>query len=336
MASTHLATLSPEDLLQRYRTIASDPGHWEKSLSGFDDLENYSAYKALKGAYGRDIEAGEFSTALPYFRGPTGIDNGRAYAAQIAQQQQKTPQALQKKAPGFSGDVNSIFQSLLQRGASQDEVNHFGSMLASGEVDAYTLNQFVSQLPEYTQKQDATSRQNLNQELSGYDQDFFGKAKENVLSRYAKAGIQNSPSLDFALTNLMGDIQKERSQYMSGLAREDYTRGRDVQRQDYGSSMDRMFADRGYDRARNDQYSDALLNRGWNSADYQIQQNDLMRLLQAQGGGRKRSGLGGAVGPLLGAGIGALAAGPGGAMTGAQIGGYFGGAAGNTYDYLNY
>ena len=286
-----------------------------------NNFRNADIYREATNMLGRDLTQNEFAQLAPYFGtgNPRDVEAGRAALASYAEQQKKTPQALQSQAGQYSGDVNSIFNDLLKRGASQDEVNHFGSLLASGQVDAYTLKQFVSQLPEYTQAQDKTERGRLNTELSGYDQDFFNRAKEDVISRYSKAGIQNSPSLDFALTNLMGDIQKQRSQYIAGLAREDYTRGRDVQRQDYGASMDQMLADKNYGRQRSDNYSDLLLNRSFASQDYQRQQDDLMRLLSGQQG-QRRSGSGGFLGGLAGAGIGGFLGGPMGASTGYQIG----------------
>lgn len=306
-----------------------------------NNYRNANIYREASNLLGRDLTQNEFAQLAPYFG--TGsqrdIETGRAALAAFAEQQKNTPQALQSRAGQYSGDVNGIFQDLLKRGATQDEVNHFGSLLASGQVDPYTLRQFVSQLPEYTQAQDTQERERLNTELSGYDQDFFNKAKEDVLSRYTQAGIQNSPSLDFALTNLMGDIQKERGSYLAGLAREDYTRGRDVQRESYLSDLNRMYGNQDYGRQRSDQYSDLLLNRSFGSQDYQRQQEDLMRLLNSQGS-QRRSGIGGAIGPLLGAGIGAIGAGAFtggmGASQGAQLGAYLGGAGGGAYDYLNY
>lgn len=291
-------------------------------------FREYNIYSNAKDILGRDITENEFAQIAPRFG--TGnkqdIELGRAYLAQFADQEANSPDNLRKKGGQFSGDVNTIFNDLLQRGASQEEINHFGGLLASGEVDPYTLRQFVQQLPEYTSAQDAKSRESLNTELTQYDQDFFNKGKENVLSRYAQAGIQNSPSLDFALTNLMGDIQKQRSSYLAGLAREDYSRGRDVQRQDYTNSMNRLYGQQDYSQQRGDAYSDLLTNRAFGSIDYQRQQDDLLRLLNSQPR-QGRGGIGGLLGGLAGAGIGGYASKgkPQGVSAGYQIGSGIGG-----------
>lgn len=299
-----------------------------------NNYRNANIYREASNLLGRDLTQNEFARFAPYFGtgSPRDIENGRAALAAFAEQEAKSPQALQAKSGQYSGDVNSIFNDLLKRGASQEEINHFGGLLASGEVDPYTLRQFVQQLPEYTSARDQESRSRLNDELSQYDQQFFSKGKEDVISRYAKAGIQNSPSLDFALTNLMGDIQKERSAYLSKLAREDYSKGRDVQRDDYLTSLNRMFGEQDYGRQKGDAYSNLLLNRSFNSQDYQRQQDDLMRLLSNQPR-QKRGGAGQLIGGLAGAGIGyGLTRSPQGAQAGYSIGSGVGGG----YDYLNY
>jgi hypothetical protein len=75
----------------------------------------------------------------------------------------------------------------------------------------------------------------------------------------------NSPSLDFALTNLMGDIQKQRSAYMADLARQDYQ------------------AQRGMGR------EDTLQNRGLQRQDYTDSQNRRYGLRTTRGSGQTRS-----------------------------------------------
>jgi hypothetical protein len=292
-----------------------------------DNFRNADIYKNASELLGRDITPTEFAQIAPRFGtgSPRDVEVGRAYLAELATQDAKSPKALQQKAGQYGGDVNTIFNDLLKRGASQDEINHFGSLLASGDVDAYTLRQFVSQLPEYTEarsaeaaakqaEEDRLAREKLGTELQGYDQDFFNKAQENVISRYSKAGIQNSPSLDFALTNLMGDIQKERSAYLSDIARRDYesARGykrddllanRGMAREDYLTNLDRMFGQSDYGRQRSDAYSDLLTNRSFGSMDYQRQQDDLLRLLSNQGGTNRNNAFGSMLsGGLSGAG----------------------------------
>lgn len=335
-----------------------------RAVGAYDLPQNYfrnlDIYQTAQDTLGRDITPNEVAMFTPYFGSgtPKELEAGRATLAQVAEQEKNSPEALNKKyqegATQYGGQVGNVFQDLLKRGASQPELDHFGKMLASGQLDEYTLRQFVSQLPEYRQREDeaaaatratedTAAREQLASELGKYDQEAFSKAKENVISRYAQAGIQNSSALDFALTNLMGDIQKERSAYLAdvarrdyesnrGFRREDYLGNKDLLRQDYMTNLDRMFGSQDYARSRSDQLSDMMRGRSYNVADYTTQRNDLLNLLNEQRNqGQRRGGIGGLVGGLVGAGVGSMA-GPQGAMAGYNIGQ----GTGGIYDYLNY
>ena len=319
-------------------------GAYDLIQNGFRNLD---IYKTAQDTLGRDLSANEFASFVPYFGSgsPKEMEAGRAAFAQYAEQQKNSPTGIGQKyeqgAEGYNSQVQGVYNDLLKRGATQDELNHFGKLIASGDVDAYTLRQFVSQLPEYREKEDAAisakrteedaaARTQLAGELGQYDQDFFNKAKENVISRYAKAGTMNSPSLDFALTNLMGDIQKQRSAYLAdvarrdyesnrGFGREDYLQNKGLLREDYGNSLDQMFGNQAYGRQRSDQLSDLLRGRSYDVADYTTQRQDLMSLLAQQQGSNRRGGLGSMAGGLIGAGIGSFG-GPAGATAGYQIG----------------
>jgi hypothetical protein len=312
------------------------------NAAGANDLytnyfRNADIYKAAQDSLGRDLTQNEFAALAPYFGSgtPKELEAGRAALAQIAENDKNSPQGLERRyqqnASQYGGQVGNVFQDLLKRGASQDEVNHFGKLLASGDVDEYTLRQFVQQLPEYQNAQDTKERQNLSTELQGYDQSFFDKAKEGVISRYAQAGIQNSPSLDFALTNLMGDIQKQRSAYLADLSRQDYSGNKGSARQDYLSQMDQMYGNQNYSRNRGDALSDALRQRSYDVSDYTTQRNDLLDALSRQQNPR-RAGIGGSIGGLLGAGVGGLLGGVPGATAGYSVGQ----GAGGAFDYLNH
>lgn len=307
----------------------SGPATAVNSAGWYDIQKNFRDLKIYKNAnelLGRDITPSEFAQIAPSFGNGSQreVEAGRAQLAQYAEAQKNTPEALDAKyaasAGQYGGKVNDIFQRLASRGATQQELDHFGKMLASGEVDEYTLGQFVNQLPEVTAGRDLQERQNLNSELTKYDQEFFNKGKENILSRYAQAGIQNSPSLDFALTNLMGDIQKQRTAYLAGLSREDYARGRDLNREDYRITQDRLFGSQDYGRNRTDALSDLYRKRAYDVNDYMTQQNDLLSLLSSQPRQRRSRGTGQLIGGLAGAGIGAFTGNPAAISAGYQIG----------------
>lgn len=279
-------------------------------------------YKTAQEVLGRDLTQNELYQLRPVFAGPNGPDSGKAYLAKWAEQDAKSPENLAKKAPDQSGHVNEIFQQLLSRGASKDEVDYFGRMLASGEVTPYEVNQFVQQLPEYKTNQDKAFRSGLEQELSGYDDKAFNREKENILSRYTQAGIQNSSALDFAMTDALSKLAENRGGYLAQLSASQYGGNKDAARQDYQTSLSRLFDNQDYSRGRANQGLDYLTQRADQGVDYQRQRDDYLSYLNSQ---PKRQGNG-----LLGsslAGAGALA----------PLGGYgalAGGALG-AFGYLN-
>ncbi len=324
-----LNRLTPELLLGRY---ANPSG---VTYGSNLDLLNKSAYDSFLSMVGRAPTTNEFAQIMPYFRGPGGADTGRSAVAQFAEQYKNSPEALGKRAPEQYGKVGDIFNDLLKRGASQDELDYFGRALSTGEITPYEVRQFVQQMPEYRTEQDKQFRGGLASELQGYDMDFFDKGKESVISRFAQntGGAARSSALDFALTDLMGNIAKERGSYLANLSAQQYGGNKDAAREDYRGSMNRYMGELDYNRQRGDSYTDALRDRSWNARDYEIQRDDFARMMGQ--GKRQGSQWGSIAGPLVGAGIGSFF-GPPGSMAGAQLGMSLGGAAGRGYDYLNY
>lgn len=330
----HLNSLSPAQLVERYRALADatnngDPRNFLNQRYGITsarDLGYYSAYQTARDVLGREINANEFAQIVPIFGNgsPEEISAGRAYLAQIAQQERLNPNSAynRQRAGGFSGDINTIFSDLLKRGASQDEINHFGSMLSSGQIDAYSLRQFVSQLPEYTQTQDRMFRDDLSKELEASDTRSFQRQSGNVISDYANRGIYNSPSLDYALTDLMGKIAEKRQSYLTDLTAKQYQGNKVAARDDYQTTLNNMFDEMGYNRRRSDQLQDVYRDRSFDAGDYYRQREDYMNFLGSQP--RRRSN------PFAYAAQGAMAGSPGGGW-GAGIGA----GAGLLYGYLD-
>ncbi len=348
----YLDQSSPDQLLKRYENLAgsniSDIDSYLKKTYGVStakDKAYYSAYKSAQDLLGRPLTSNEFAQLAPSFYNPadfsSGITTGRAALAQLAERDKQNPENLKTKAPQYTDQVNGLFQDLLKRGASQDEIQHFGTLLASGSVDPYELRTFIQATPEFQTQEDTKFRGSLANELQGYDQDFFSKAKNDVLSQFSNQGITpgTSSSLDFALTDLMGKIATQRGQYLAGLSSSQYQGNKDAARNDYLSGMNNYLGQRNYTQQKSDQNLADFQTRGFNAMDYNTQRNDYLNFLNSQGG-RGRSGLGGAIGPVLGAGIGAIGAGMVsggmGAPQGAALGAKLGGAGGGAYDYLSY
>lgn len=331
-----LEKMNPEQLLERYKNATAESyGDPINGIYGAQDAYNYQAYQTAKSMLGRDITANEFLQIIPYWRSAEGQTAGKSLLAQMAEREKNSPQALSKKAPEHYGAVDKTVSDFLQRSATPEERDHFGAMLARGEITSYDLQQFIKAQPEYQTTQDKQFRSGLNEELVGYDTDFFNKAKENVISRFAKnqpgASLTNNPSLDYALTELMGNISKERSKYLAGLSADQYRGNKGAAREDYRTNLDRMFGGQDYTRARSDQMYDYARGRADNAYDYVTQRNDYMEYLNRMKGGRGKDPWGQMGGGLLGAGIGGAMGGPAGAQAGYQIGS----GAGSMFDYWN-
>lgn len=290
--------------------------------------KNYQIYKAGQDLLGRDLTQNDLASLTPYF---SDINAGRAAVSQMAEQEKNSPANLAKKAPQYTDQINGVYQGLLNRGATKDEIDHFGGMIASGQLDPYALKQFVEATPEYQTQADTKFRGGLADELQGYDTKFFDKAKDSVISQFAKNGTMGSSGLDFALTDLMGKIADNRGQYLAGLSAQQYGGNKDAARQDYLGTQGQMLDNMSNQRNRSQGLQDFYLQRSTGQQDYQQQMTDMQNMMNGMPQQRK-SGIGGAVGSLAGAGLGAFLGGPAGANLGASLGR----SGGGLYDYLNY
>lgn len=252
-------------------------------------VRDYDAVKSARTTLGRDISFDDLAKIRPYFEG--GNEIGQSYLAQLKEYEARSPEGLKRKSAQYSGDVSGAFQDVLGRAPTAQEIEHYGSYLASGDLDAYALRNAIKQTDEYRTTADRTFREGLNTELQGYDTDAFNKGKEDILSRYTQAGIQNSPALDFALTNLMGDIAKERGKYLAGLSAEHYGGNKELARSDYESTMNKYLEDERYKRDLNRSTMDDYLGRGRELSDYYRQRDDYYDMLSRVPRGRSNNWL---------------------------------------------
>lgn len=290
--------------------------------------KEFNIYKSGQDLLGRDLTKQELAEFAPRFNDVFDTNTGKAYLAEIAKQEASSPQALAKKAPQYSGQIGGYYQQLLSRGASNEEADYFGRLLATGQVTPYEIQEFIKATPEYQTTQDKQFRQGLESELAGYDEKAFARERENILSQYTKAGLQNSSALDFAITDALGKVQEQRGQFLSGLSAQQYGGNKAAARQDYQNYLDRYQGGRDYERNRSDAYLDYLTQRSDQASDYRRQKDDYLQFLAAQPKQKSGGGWGGLAGGLIGLGIGATI--PGGAGAGYQIGS----GLGQSFDYL--
>lgn len=183
--------------------------------------------------FGRNPTQSELAQFVPAYLGngqDLSVTAGKAQVAAYFNQFSNSPanlysrqqQAWSSAAPQYTDQVNQLTQSTYGRQATPDEVQHYGTLLASGQADAYTLGQFMQSLPEYQNAQDTAFRNSLDQELQKSDQAFFDRTKGSIAQQYALMGRATSPALDVALTDLASQLSSQRQSYLAQLSASQY------------------------------------------------------------------------------------------------------------------
>ncbi len=248
--------------------------------SVYDAEKEFNIYKAGQQYLGRDLTPAEVAQIKPKYA--DGADIGNAYVAELGKQEASSPEALGRKAGQYTGDVNSMFQNLLKRGATKDEIDYFGRALASGQTTPYQLSQYVQSLPEYQGQQDTQFRQGLQNELSNYDTQAFQREKDNILSSYAKSGLGNSSSLDFAITDALSKMQTNRDQFLGGLSAQQYGGNKQAALGAYQQSQNQYLQNQDYQRNLGQSNLNYLTGRADQGSDYNRQMSDYLNYLNSQ------------------------------------------------------
>ncbi len=328
--------------LQYFSTYSGPAWNWAMGQGGQKFLDTFAPeidlMKRGQQMVGRELSANEVAQFLPYFQGPNGSSTGPAALAQFAEADKLNPATLAKKSGQYSDQIGGFYQDLLKRGATKEEADYFGRLMASGQVSPYEIQQFIKATPEYQGNQDKEFRSSLSDELAGYDEKAFARERDNIMSQYTRAGLQNSSALDYAITDALSKIQENRGSFLGQLSASQYGGNKEAAREDYRGYLNRYLDDRNYTRGRRDSSLDYFMNRANEGVDYERQRNDYLTFLANQP--QRKGNMGSALGPLIGAGIGAIGAGMMtggmGAGEGAMLGARLGGAGGGAYDYLNY
>jgi len=325
--------------------MAYDPTNGETPLAelpkygGYGgDVESGKFYAGQKFAelFGRNPTASELTMFAPAYVGGDGrianTGQGDQAIAQYFQSMSNTPDQINKgnnekylkEAPKHFDSINQLFQSHLGRTASQEELNHFGSLMASGATDQYQLQQFLQQQPEYTSKQNQGFQDKLSGQLAGYDKEYFDKSiLPSLQETYAKQGRSfDSSSFKAAATNSAQQQNVGRQQFLGNLSAQQYGGVQDRAYQDYANQLanQQNLTNSGiqaqYAGAQNTQ------NRLNTITDFNTQ-NQLYNQYLAKYGKRGNPVMGGLQGATSGATAGSVA-GPWGAAIGGIVGGGLG------------
>lgn len=290
--------------------------------------------------FGRNPTQSELSLLASAYVGAdrniANVGGGDAAVAQYYQTQLNDPSRQKKKEeddqaakiPQQYDAVKGAFQGTLGRDPSQQELDHFAKMMASGDADAYSIQQGLETLPEYTQPKDEAARTKLRGELQTADTDYLTKQVAPALqSKFAQAGRvadSSSQALAGAFANAAKETNNTRENYLATVGREDYTNSRQSTINNYLQTLQRQYQVNDSSTARYQQLTDQNTARNYDMQDYYMQQAAYNDYLQnngrRSGGGGNNMLMGGLQGGISGASTGAMVGGPWGAVIGGVAG----------------
>lgn len=279
--------------------------------------------KSFYSTFNRLPTAGEVAQVAPAFEASGTA--GNAYLAQLYQTQNPN-EAAKKGAADQYGTIDQLFKNGLGRAATQEEKDHFGTLLASKQYDAYDIQNMLSQLPESVRKQDEEFRKGLDTQLQASDSRYFNEqVLPGIQSTYAKQGRSfDSTGYQNALAQAAQGQNKERETFLSNLSANQYSGLSDRAYKDYVNNRD--YTQNKYDTMNMNNY-----NRLNQYSDYNLQKQAYDQYLQRYGKRSSAGSIGGLVGGAIGTGVGAYFGGPAGAQAGYGLGSGFGGAAGSAW-----
>ncbi len=250
-------------------------------------------------------------------------------AIQAANQQKK----YEQDAPKYYDQIDSMFNQTLGRSATDDEKKHFGAQMASGNVDAYTMNQWLQALPENVQKQDAAFRTNLSNTLQSQDAQYYNEqVLPGIQSQFAKQG-RSVDSSAFANSAALAAQQqnRQRESFLSGLTADQYQNSQGLAQSAYNNSYGGYQGLQDYSMGRTMQQQDLLNTRAYDQQNYALQKQSYDQYLSRYGKRSQGQAIGSMVGGVAGAVGGAYMGGPAGAMAGYQAGSGLGGGIGSYF-----
>ena len=318
-----------------------------------DQTKHDYIYAQFNSMFGRDPTTSEYDMLLPSYNsqgtdwGRTGEQNvlyGNAALASYYQSQQNTPEALaakqqsdalaayQKGQSGYDATTNQAFQSATGQAATSDELSHFGSLLASGQIDAYGLSQLVGQTQAAQQYQTQQYQNTLSQNLQATQGDYFKNyINPSILSQTAAAGRDpNSSGVQQAEVQAGKQQNYDLQNYLANFGASQYGQSAQNQQGVYQQYLNQQYNLQNAGISQQLGQQNYMQNQNTNFSNYQLQQNAYNHYLNnygnrgngatgAIGGATSGAALGTSILPGWGTAIGGVAGG---------IAGYFGSKGG--------
>lgn len=281
------APMNGEALLEsnpeaQYQFGSSNVANFRKA--GSSEAQQNQAFNDFVSQFGRNPTQSELNMLSSAYAGDPNslnVGQGKQTLSQYYNNLSNTPAniyATQQKqwsadAPSHYDAVNQIIQSSLGRAATQDELNHYGTLISSGQADPFQIQQFVQATPEYQNTQDTNFRKGVDTQLQQSDSDFFNTQKGNIAQQYAQMGRATSPALDVALTQLASSLKSNRDSYLATLSASQYGSNKTAALTDYGKTQDQVQSQINQNTAGIYGNNQALNTRLQNITDYNTQAN---------------------------------------------------------------
>lgn len=318
------------------------------NIGGFSGYQGIIA-RDFNQMFGRMPTQAEVAQLAPsYLAGGDATDpnvvNGQATLASYYTQTQNTPEALAAKQQadalakyqtgqtGFDATTNQAFQQATGQAATSDELSHFGSLLATGQIDAYGLSQLVGQTQQAQQYQTQQYQNTLSSNLQATQGDYFKNyINPSILSQTAAAGRDpNSSGVQQAEVQAGKQQNYDLQNYLANFGATQYGQSAQNQQGVYQQYLNQQYGLQNAGLTQQIGEQSYLQNQNTNLQNYQLQQNAYNQYLSQYG--NRNNTLSGTLNGILGGAIGGgKAGGPYGAIGGGILGGLGGyaGAGGN-------
>lgn len=310
---------------------------------GGEQAAKVYAWDAFNKQFGRNPTQSELTQlSAAYIGSDPNIANNAQGNAAVAQYfntfsnnpadiNKRNQEKYLKEAPEHFDSINNLFQSSLGRQATQDELNHFGSLLASGTTDSYGLQQFLQQQPEYAEGKDKAFQDNLRGQMVDNDKRYFGEQiLPGIQEAYAKQGRSfDSSAFQNSATLAAQQQNTNREGFLNNLSASQYGNRQQNAYNDYANQVAQQNALTNSGIQAQYGGMQGVTDRINQITDFNTQKDAYNQYLAKYG--KRNNGLGGLIGGAVLGGAGAYFGGSAGAAAGYNIGSGLGGAVQNSY-----
>lgn len=248
--------------------INTDPTNGETPITtaptyggtgGGDQAAQYYAYQDFQKQFGRAPTQSELAMLSPnYLGGDPNIANlsaGKGAIAAYYNSMANTPTNItanqnvdalkqyQAGQTGFDATTNQAFQSATGQAATADELSHFGSLLATGQIDAYGLSQLVGQTQQAQQYQTQQYQNQLSTNLQSTQGNYFQNyINPSILSQTAAAGRDpNSSGVQQAEVQAGKQQNYDLQNYLAQFGAQQYGQSAQNQQNVYGAYLQNQY-----------------------------------------------------------------------------------------------